>query len=247
MYSLNAASRACTTGLLLVVASGCDLRPTYVMPPTGELQLVVTSLSGAGVDLDLARVELSAVTTGGPPRVWGGRAIGVRTPITFRVLPGWYRAYASVIPQNYSPLRYTYRCETSGQNDSVNVAVDQRTVVQRAFICTAPGEVRVHTSVTGVEADRQLIVQIAPEGVACDLKVPEYPYYSNIPYTFIVPQIGAQTYGPVWPGTHRVNLCGLPESCPTAGTSQALVVWEDELTQVTFTIRCAAPTEQLLR
>lgn len=237
-------------GLLCAAASGCDVRTptTMATPSSGEIQLIVTSVSGTGVDPNRVRVELNARTVG-VLGSWEGSAVDVGTSVSLRVFPGSYRVRATVHPLDYTRLGYSYGCASTTPSDTVSVAEDQRIVVRWAFVCTSPGAAQVRTSVTGVDLDLKLRVQLAHKPGICDMELSEDPYLLNyyLPWVFPVAQIGSRTHGPMWPDSYRMNLCGLPPSCTSTASSQAFIVKEDEITDVLFAIRCPQATDGAVR
>ena len=111
--------------LLIAAASSCDLPAPSITPPpvplTGEVQLIVTSVSGTGIDPAQVRVELHARELAFPHRSWVGSALGILTPVTVRVFPGSYTVEAHLRPGTRNCLGYLHNCAPSASSDTVNV------------------------------------------------------------------------------------------------------------------------------
>jgi hypothetical protein len=241
----SSAARASAAGLLLAL-SGCNRDPIHLtLPeagPSGELRLVVTSLSGPGIDPDRAEVSVSASSLG-RSEYYGGNARGARAPLTIRLPAGAYEVWTSLRPSELTRMGFDYYCDASVSRETIAVAAEEVTVLRRSFVCTPPGGVHVRTRVIGVDPAVSLRVQFAAAPGICDLEVPAYDPGWLADVQSISPT-GAASFAPWRPGTHTMNLCGLPSSCPAEGASRTFAVLEDAWTEVWFEIRCDSVAEQ---
>jgi hypothetical protein len=229
------------TVALALFAACSDPSPFHPEDPSdldaGEL-LVVTSVSGPGIDSESVTVSVSVASLG-TTRLENGSAPGTRTPLSMQLPAGSYQVRILVAPQEPTRLGYQfYYCDPDVGPETVVIEANRRVVLERSFACTPPGDVWVRTSVTGVDAGLPLKVQLAGEAGVCDLEVPERYDPTSLPEVWAISPIGVAGFSMLRPGRHRLNLCGLPERCPSDRASSVFEVAGDAVTDVLFAIAC---------
>jgi hypothetical protein len=105
------------------------------------------SVSRPEIDPDSVDAGVSALLSG--TTHWKESSkLGIASPLIVQLPAGSYE----VRTWTRTRLGFSYFCDREPESETVNIKAEPTVVLERSFVCTPPGAVRVRTAVTGVDA-----------------------------------------------------------------------------------------------